>query len=143
LEALFREIPIGGSDRARDNWSSLFAVAIEAGGLWPNKIETAYTEMGVAKQSLKSLTIGTELLLDVRRIFKNSNCDEISASDLRNKLVWLEDSDWSQANRGKEITQKWLSKTLKSYGAETHRKRDANVYLKSELNDVFERYLHT
>jgi len=142
MEALFGEIPIGGSDRARDNWSSMFAVANEAGGLWPHKIEVAYTEMEVAKQSIKSVSIGTELLSDVRRIINKRSCDEISASELRNQLVWLEDSDWSQANRGKEITQKWLSKTLKSYGAVTHPKRDANVYLKSELDDVFERYLH-
>ena len=141
LGEAFEAIPSGGSDRAKDNWSPLFAVAAHAGGLWPCKIKTAYSEMEVAKKSAKSVAIGTELLLDVRRIVNDCQYEEIAAGYLHNQLLYLEDSDWSQANYGKNITQKWLSKTLKSYGAETIRRREANVYLKSDLNEVFERYL--
>lgn len=141
LGEAFDAIPSGGSDRAKDNWSPLFAVAAHAGGLWPGKIETAYSEMEVVKKSAKSVAIGTELLLDVRRIVNEYQYEEIAAGYLHNQLLYLEDSDWSQANYGRNITQKWLSKTLKSYGAETIRRREANVYLKSDLNEVFERYL--
>lgn len=135
------DLPAGGSDRAKDNWRPLMIVAQQAGGLWPDKIEAAFTVMEVGKQSMKSVAIGTELLADVQRIMIGGHYGEISASELRNKLVWLEDSEWGQINHGREITQKWLSKTLKSYGVETHRKREANVYKFDDLNEAFSRYL--
>jgi hypothetical protein len=141
LDLCAGDLPSGGSDRAKDNWRPLMIVAKQAGGLWLDKIETAFTAMEVGKKSIKSIAIGTELLADVQRIMIGGQYSEISASEMRNKLVWLEDAEWGQINRGGEITQKWLSKTLKSYGVETHRTREANIYKLGDLNEAFSRYL--
>ena len=135
------EIPSQGSDRAKDNWKPLFVIASKAGGGWIDKAHAAYEQLEVNSKASKSISVGTELLIDIRRIIARKDVGQIRASELRQKLNLLEDSEWNSFNGYKGITQKWLSNKLKGYGVETERTRDANVYLTNELEELFKRYL--
>ena len=79
--------------------------------------------------------------MQLARILSRKNDVQIKASELRQELNLLEDSEWYSFNGYKGITQKWLSNKLKGYGVETEKTRDANVYLTNELEDIFKRYL--
>ncbi len=135
------EAPSQGSDRSKDNWKPLFVVAAAAGGGWIDKAHAAYEQLEVKSKASKSISIGTELLIDIRRILSRKNDVQIKASELRQELTLLEDSEWYSFNGYKGITQKWLSNKLKGYGVETEKTRDANVYLTNELEELFKRYL--
>ena len=133
--------PSRGPDRSKDNWKPLFIVAAKVGGGWADKANAAYEELELNSKASKSISMGTELLMDISRIITRRGGEEISAAELRNQLILLEDAEWFQFNGHREITQKWLSNTLKDYGVKTYRTRDANVYLKKDLDELFRRYL--
>lgn len=135
------EVPSQGSDRSKDNWKPLFVVAAKAGGGWIDKAHAAYEQLEVSSKASKSISIGTELLIDIRRILARKDVVHIKASELRQELNLLEDSEWYSFNGYKGITQKWLSNKLKGYGVETEKTRNANVYLTNELEELFKRYL--
>ena len=135
------EAPSQGSDRSKDNWKPLFVIAAKVGGGWLEKAHAAYEQLEVNSKASKSISVGTELLIDIRRIVARKDVGQIRASELRQKLNLLEDSEWNSFNDYKGITQKCLSNKLKGYGVETGRTRDASVYLTNELEELFKRYL--
>ncbi len=135
------EAPNHGSDRSKDNWKPLFVIAAKAGGGWIDKAHAAYEQLEVKSKASKSISTGTELLMDIRRILSRKNAVQIKASELKKGLILLEDSEWNSFNSLRGITQKWLSNKLKGYGVETEKTRDANVYLTNELEELFKRYL--
>ena len=135
------EVPSQGSDRSKDNWKPLFVVAAKAGGGWIDKAHAAYEQLEVNSKASNSISTGTELLMDIRRILARKDVSKVRASELREELILLEDSEWYSFNNYRGITQKWLSNKLKGYGVETEKTRDANVYLTNELEELFKRYL--
>jgi hypothetical protein len=84
---------------------------------------------------------GTELLTDIQSLIEKNKSNEIPAAELLSYLVMKQDSEWFQHNRGKPITQKWLSIMLQGYGIYTQRRRHANVYDVKKLQEAFARYL--
>ena len=82
-----------------------------------------------------------ELLTDIRLLIESHKSTEIPAAEVLSYLVMKQDSEWFQHNRGKPITQKWLSRMLQGYGVYTERRRHANVYEVEKLQEAFLRYL--
>ena len=75
----------------------------------------AFNELEVRNKESNPLSEGTELLTDIRLLIESHNSTEVPAAELLSYLVMKQDSEWFQHNRGKPITQKWLSRMLKGY----------------------------
>ena len=134
-------IPRTASDRVIDNWKPMFQIANSLGDDWPNRVRVAFNELEVSNKENNPLSEGTELLTDIRLFIESHNSTEVPAAELLSYLVMKQDSEWFQHNRGKPITQKWLSRILKGYGVYTERRRHANVYEVGKLQEAFARYL--
>ena len=134
-------IPKTASDRAIDNWRPMFQIANTLMGEWPERVLTAFTEMEANDKESNPLSEGAELLTDIQLLIENHKSNEIPAAELLSCLVIKQDSEWFQHNRGKPITQKWLSRMLQGYGIYTQRRRHANVYDVKKLQEAFARYL--
>ena len=57
------------------------------------------------------------------------------------ELLLLDESEWFCLNHGKEITKKWLTQKLLTFGIKPVKKSHANVFLLEDLQDAFDRYL--
>jgi len=141
ISELTVSIPKTASDRAIDNWRPMFQIANTLMGEWPERVLTAFTEMEVNDKESNPLSEGTELLTDIQSLIEKNKSNEIPAAELLSYLVMKQDSEWFQHNRGKPITQKWLSRMLQGYGVYTERRRHANVYEVENLQEAFTRYL--
>jgi hypothetical protein len=134
-------IPGIASDRALDNWKPLFQIAASLKDDWPDRVLAAFNELEVNNKESNPLSEGTELLTDIQLLIESHKSTEIPAAELLSYLVMKQDSEWFQHNRGKPITQKWLSRMLQGYGVYTERRRHANVYEVGKLQEAFARYL--
>ena len=119
----------------------MFQIANSIGDDWPDKVRVAFNELEVNNKESNPLSEGTELLTDIRLLIESHKSTEIPAAELLSYLVMKQDSEWFQHNRGKPITQKWLSRMLQGYGVYTERRRHANVYEVGKLQEAFARYL--
>jgi hypothetical protein len=104
------------SDRALDNWEPLFAIANLAGSTWTDKAYQAAAHLSGHEK--EALPIGTELLSDIEKVFKEKTLFKIHTVDLINALCEDEESPWAMYNlRGqdKRITPRQLSRLLAPY----------------------------
>lgn len=141
VAALDVSIPGIASDRVLDNWKPLFQIAASLQDDWPDQVLAAFNELEVNNKESNPLSEGTELLTDIRLLIESHKSTEVPAAELLSYLVMKQDSEWFQHNRGKPITQKWLSRMLQGYGVYTERRRHANVYEVEKLQEAFLRYL--
>lgn len=136
------EIPPSLNDRAADIWEPLLALADLAGGPWPEQ----------ARAAALTLTSGAEeqnpiasLLLDILLVFSGANVDRIFSRELVTGLNRLGERPWNEMNRGREITELWLSKRLRTYGLKPRNIRVAEVqakgYARGDFDEVFRRYI--
>ena len=108
--------PVGGSDRASDNWIPLFQIATTFGQIWIDKAKKAYNKMEASNINNDDQSVGLELLSDIDRLIEGLMDDVIPLRNLLNKLINDEDSDWSHCNYGRPISSKGLAKSLRPYG---------------------------
>ena len=141
VAALDVSIPGIASDRVLDNWKPFFQIAASLRDDWPDRVLAAFNELEVNNKESNPLSEGAELLTDIQLLVESHKSTEIPAAELLSYLVMKQDSEWFQHNRGKSITQKWLSKMLQGYGVYTERRRHANVYEVEKLREAFARYL--
>ena len=139
--ALDVSIPGIASDRVLDNWKPFFQIAASLRDDWPGRVLAAFNELEVNNKESNPMSEGAELLTDIQLLVESHKSTEIPAAELLSYLVMKQDSEWFQHNRGKPITQKWLSKMLQGYGVYTERRRHANVYEVEKLREAFARYL--
>ena len=132
------------SDRAQDNWVPLLAIAECAGESWE---KTAYhASLSISATEEPSLSLGAELLTDIREVFETKEVEKISSSDLINALIDDEERPWAAYNRGKPITPRQVATLLKGYGIRSKTVRmtfnqTPKGYVVSEFQDAFKRYL--
>ena len=129
------------SNRARDNWTPIFQVAEVASKAWSDKTRGAFQEIEENRKRYKTTSSGAELLSDIRELLGDEKHTDIRSATLLQNLLSKEDADWNRANNGREITQKWLAGKLKLYGVHPRKRTAFNVYLRTELEEVFKRYL--
>ena len=86
-------------------------------------------------------SIGIQLMGDIRSITMNKNMREVTSTELYSSLLLLDESEWYCLNHGKEITKKWLTQKLLTFGIKPVKRSHANVFLIEDLQDAFDRYL--
>jgi Protein of unknown function (DUF3631) len=137
------EMPEEVTNRARDNWRVLKAIAAAAGGNWPDHIDEAAK---AAQARVEDEASRLELLLeDIRAVGFGGNNTEVRSADLVQRLIELEGRPWAELSRGKPLTQNRLARLLKplaigpgNVGPENSRARG---YRRDQFQDAFERYL--
>jgi hypothetical protein len=133
-------------NRRADNWIPLFAVADRVGGAWPKEIRRA-AEL-LTKFAGDDTSENTRLLLDLKRIFGETEETKIASNAIVTQLNRLEESPWSEMNMGKGITPANLAKRLRPFGVKpgdvwigrTEGKTQKG-YRREDLEDAFRRYL--
>jgi hypothetical protein len=137
------KMPEEVTNRARDNWRVLKAIASVAGGKWPGYIDDAAS---AAQARVEDEASRLELLLeDIRAVGFSGNDTEVKSADLVQRLIELEGRPWADLSRGKPLTPNRLARLLKplaigpqNVGPEKSRARG---YKREQFEDAFERYL--
>jgi putative DNA primase/helicase len=137
-------LPAELNDRAADNWRPLLAIADRAGGPWPEKARRAALELSAVKAG-EADTMRTQLLSDIRGMFREKKVDRIKSETLVAILVAMTDRPWPTFDRGRWITPAGIARMLKPFGigSETIRFGEelAKGYRLSAFEDAFARYL--
>jgi putative DNA primase/helicase len=139
------EMPEEITNRARDNWRVLKAIATVAGGQWPGYIDEAAkaTQARVGQEASSRLEL---LLGDIRALGFSDNHAEVRSADLVQRLIELEGRPWAEFGRsGKPLTQNSLARILKPLGISPNNVGPENSrargYKREQFQDAFERYL--
>lgn len=97
------------------------------------------------KQEIESLSIGVELLADIKAAFEMRYADRLSTADLLAELTCDEEAPWSTWNRGKPMSPRQLATWLKEFGVASHTIRVGGItpkgYHIEQFDDAFARYL--
>lgn len=137
------ELPASLNDRAQDNWKPLLAIADAAGGDWPELGRRAALKLSGVDSP--TMTVGTELLADIREVFEIKRTDRISTADLIMALCDDDERPWATYNRGKPISPRQVSRKLGEYGISSGTIRigvtTAKGFLKRDFEQAFARYL--
>ena len=153
------------SDRARDMWEPLLAVADVAGGDWPERARRAGVALvDASEQGLGEGNVDVLLLSDIRDIFADAFARDgvtdrkgpgrpddgprLATKDLLEKLHVLEERPWSAWGRARRpMTDKALGDRLRPYGVRSRTVRVGTStpkgYHLSAFQDAFVRYLPT
>lgn len=144
LESSDPALPPGVFNRLADNWRPLFAIAEVAGGDWPQRVAVAFAKL-TSKEDMDAQGIGVMLLADIQQLFGEAKADRIFSRDLVQALCTRSDRPWSEANRGKPITETWLAIRLRAFRVHSKDLRigkdHAKGYETADFNESFERYL--
>lgn len=137
------EMPEGVEDRNADVWEALLAVADAAGGKWPERARSAAVAI-VGRSQDRALTIGVQLLRDLREVFTETGQDRLSTEELLDQLVEMDESPWGDI-RGKALDARGLSRRLSKYGIGPKNLRTPSGIVKGydvgDLADAWARYL--
>jgi hypothetical protein len=138
---------VGLSDRARDNWEPLLAIADIAGGGWPARARTAAEKLSAPEYQEPSPQ--QLLLADIRGVFCELSVPNISTKELLARLTQMADSPW-RSFKGRKLTERDLASLLGEYGISPGTRRlnrsegssgTAKGYKRAALENAFLRYL--
>jgi putative DNA primase/helicase len=137
------DVPDALNDRAQDNWRPLIAIAEAAGGDWADKARMAALKLSGEQQGDDE--VKTQLLADLRQLFKDRGADKLSSQDICVALAEMEDRPWPEWRHGKAITPAQLGRLLKPFGIAPATIRldlkTAKGYKRESFKDAFDRYL--
>jgi hypothetical protein len=108
------EMPPGVTNRAREIWEPLLAIADAAGGHWPHTARQACAHF-VREADQQPVTTGVRLLADLHTVFTERNTDRLSTTDILANLVMLDESPWGDINGGRPLDARRLAKELALY----------------------------
>ncbi|MBI4603664.1 MAG: DUF3631 domain-containing protein [Planctomycetes bacterium] len=121
-----RPLPAAGlDDRAADNWEPLLAIAEVAGGEWPALAREAAAALSRSRGEEDDLA--TLLLADIRSLFHRRPDGSVSVEPLADRLPTsrlleglhaLEERPWREADRGRSLGPRGLTRLLKPFGIE-------------------------
>jgi putative DNA primase/helicase len=138
------DLPAQLNDRMQDNWEPLLAIADVAGGVWRElapRVAIAISGQG----SEDGLTVGAELLSDIREIFETKRVERIGTSELIEALCSDDERPWATYNHGKPISPRQMARRLKGYDITSKTMRigygNCKGYEFSQFLDAFSRYL--
>lgn len=138
------DLPEKLNDRAQDNWEPLLAIADVAGNGWSERARAA--ALHLSDESEAVLSVGTELLHDIRDAFLGEGVTKITTVNLIKALCKDTERRWATYNKGKEITPTQLARHLSGYGIKSKSLRFGSVtgqkgFDFDQLKDTFARYL--
>ena len=109
-----------------------------------NESAVAFAKL-TSKEDMDAQGIGVMLLADIQQLFGEAKADRIFSRDLVQALCTRSDRPWSEANRGKPITETWLAIRLRAFRVHSKDLRigkdHAKGYETADFNESFERYL--
>ena len=131
------------SDRARDNWRPLLAIADAVGGLWPERARAASVVLSGVEAAAESA--GVTLLEDLRDVFTAQGTERLSSEVIVEALVKMEERPWPEWNKGRPISARGVARLLKPFGVEPDKWKDRDGktvrgYNLSDFKDAFSRY---
>lgn len=145
-------IPAGLDNRLADRWEVLLAVAMAAGGAWPERARAAAVEFAGAGGGPAEST-GVRLLADLKVVFDAARDDGtlfggdvagMSTAEILKQLFRLEESPWGDPRW--PLDARGLAKLLKPYAVESRTIRlgpdTAKGYRRADLIDPWTRYLN-
>jgi putative DNA primase/helicase len=146
------DVPEELDDRAADKWRPLFAIADRCRWDHPQAARAAALALSGQEAERDDQSIGVMLLHDIKIVFDDrqkkgdKDAGRISSTDLRDRLVALDDRPWATWFRGKQITAARVARLLKDFGIfpNTIKLSDGkqpNGYKRSQFDDAFARYL--
>ncbi|MCL2469539.1 MAG: DUF3631 domain-containing protein [Alphaproteobacteria bacterium] len=131
------------SDRGRDNWRALIAIADLAGGDWPKLARQAAMDLSGNGQDDASRS--NDLLGDARDIFDRLGVDRIFTPDFISALFEVEESSWADYKWGKPITSEQVARLLRPYKIKSHNVRigyrQGKGYERKDFEEAWARYL--
>ena len=131
------------SDRARDNWRPLLAIADAAGGEWPARAREVAAAMSGGEPQAESNKV--LLLQDLRDLFDSRNVDQLLTDDILGYLKTRDDRPWSEYRDGRPITAPQMSQLLKPFGIKPRQIRIGAANKRgcrlADCSDAFARYL--
>ena len=131
-------------DRQADNFEPLMAMAMLAGDKWLERAKAAALALTCSKAQSSPVSVGVELLTDIRNIFENTSIDRFRPADLVKELCDDLEAPWVTYNRGKEISPRQVGKRLSEYGIKPivirNRYDVFRGYRKEQFEDAFARY---
>lgn len=131
------------NDRAQDNWEPLLAIADVVGGAWPDMARKAALKISGSESD--AMSIGVELLHDIKEVFDDKGIAKISSADLITALCSDDEKPWATYNRGKQISPRQVSNKLTGYGIKSKDIRIGSIVKKGfeleQFGESFYRYL--
>lgn len=143
LRAAEPHLPDLASDRARDNWRPLLAIAEACGGEWPERARRAALTLG----GRDGADDGADVLLlaDLRDLFDRMGGDRLRSDDVVQALATMEERPWPEWRAGRPITPQQLARELAPFGVAPKAIRFAEGtvrgYRREQFADAFARYL--
>jgi putative DNA primase/helicase len=138
------QLPDSLNDRAQDNWEPLLAIAMIASDEWLEiGTKAALTLSG---GEIAPPTVGTELLADMQKIFKEKKVHRIATAELLQALCSDEEKPWKTYYKGFPITPRQLANKLKPYDIYSKTIRldgdtTAKGYEEDQFTEAFSRYI--
>jgi len=136
-------LPHSMNDRAQDNWEPLLAIAEVAGGNW--LLTGTQAALSLSGEDRASLSIGLELLSDVKNLFDEKGLSRIALSEVVRLLCADEEKPWASYNKGFPIKPRQISKRLADYGIQSKTIRvgleTAKGYERNQFIDAYTRYV--
>jgi hypothetical protein len=140
------------SDRAREGWRLLVAIADAAGGDWSERARKA---MLALEQTREDPAFNVRLLIALRDIFAERQAERLTTLEIAEALAELPDAPvpedfwkWLAAPDSKRRSQQigsWLAKALKPFGIKPaiwkENGQTQRGYRLADLQDAFDRYL--
>lgn len=143
------EPPSFMTDREAENWSPMFAIVRVADPASLPVLEQAAQVLTLSGTDASNLSVGVQLLADIRSIFEEQKAqsnDFVPTKDLLSALLSKEESPWGD-NRGPMLNAQGLAKLLRAFGV---RPRQTHVaagvvrgYHRDDFSDAWDRYLPT
>ena len=133
------------NDRSADNWTPLIAIAQLAGEAWLIAATTAAIHLSDSKQEL--ISMGTELLHDIKNIFDTKRIDRIYTGELLDILYSETEAPWATYNRGKPLSARQLANRLREYKIHSKDMRISPLnknlkgYSFEDFSEAFSRYI--
>ena len=132
----------GLHNRLGDNWRPLLAIAELAGGDWPGLSLNA--AKAAANAAADELGVLTHLLTDIREAFGTK--EKLPSAGLVDSLLGMEEAPYQELNRGRQINQNWLAKSLKGVltgktGTIRIGNKTPKGYQRTQFEEAWQRYL--
>lgn len=138
--------PDGLSDRAKDIWEPLLAIADRAGGEWPTLAREAATALSTVRD-VEDDNLNLRLLSDIREVFIDTGADRLTTAALVERLKDNAEAPWrTYGKRSPDgLNGHTLRFLLKDYSIRPDSLNfptgKARGYLRRYFHDAWERYL--
>jgi putative DNA primase/helicase len=134
----------GYSDRVKDNWSPLFAIASLLDDKWVMRLAAAIETLGRVNDNEPN-SVGVELLHDIKSIFEYRGVTSIYSNELTEDLNAMDDRRWNSFIRGRPINTHTVGRILSSYLISSKRLYSGQDrkrgYMLEDFKDAFGSYL--